>query len=127
MGLFSDIYTGKIGKKEEEIKKINADIDKYQQGIEDAKKARKYFEQTQKDMEKLVEDTTLYFNGESAPKFRMRLLDYGSFCYQRAEDMKITVKNYKKRIAKFEEDKAKFQNDINKYQSVLNVLQFLHL
>ena len=82
---------------------------------------RRYEELTgiKKDMEKLVEDTTLYFNGKSAPKFRMRLLDYGSFCYQRAEDMKITVKNYKKRIAKFEEDKAKFQNDINKYQSVL--------
>ena len=127
MGIFSDMYKGKIGKKRDEIKKIDADIEKFRKGIEDAKKARDLFEQTKKDMDQLVEDTTLYFKGSSAPKFKMRLLDYGSFCNGRADDMRKTIKNLKKRITKFEEDKGKFQDDINKYQSVLNVLQFLHI
>ena len=127
MGLFTYICSNVINSRQDEINTIDANIEKYEQGIANAKKACRYFEDANNGIVKLVEDLHLYFRGEAAAKFNTRLLRYGTECKNRADDMNKLIKNYKNRIKDFENDRADLQNKINSYQEILNTLQWLHL
>ena len=120
----SIILTVGIHSKKKELNQINADIEKYQKAIEDAKKASELFVQFISGIDELVDETSYYFKGTAAPEFRLRLLKSSSFISDRDIDMQHKVNYFQNCISNLEDRRRDCEKSIDTLRALTAVCLF---
>ena len=89
---------GIINDKSVKIHKIEEDIAKLKQAIQDIDRAKDYFRHSAEDIKTLQYEAEFIFKGRSADAFMDKLKNYRKFCKARVECLDILRNNYEKQI-----------------------------
>ena len=127
MGSISDALKDKVNSKKEAANQYIADIDKYQQGVEDLKKAKKLFEESSSTMNGLILETDGVFQGDAATQFCLKLTQYNNIIKELPLLLEIRIKSFEKRInsLKFQKGWSDFWGGF--YSGLMNTFKFFGL
>lgn len=102
MGYISDLLNEQINDRRERINQYYADIDRYNQGISDAKEAISHFESAHSEMSGLIVETGNVFKGDAAEEFLKNLNSYNRSIQEMIPIMQKRIESFKRRIKEIE-------------------------
>lgn len=105
MGFITDLLNNQIKRSNDSLNQYNADLNKYRQGIEDAKKAKKLFEESATKMDSLILETDGVFQGAAATQFCLKLSKYNKAIKKMPAIMDKRIKAFERRISELEGQK----------------------
>ena len=105
MGFITDLLNNQIKRSNDSLNQYNADLNKYRQGIEDAKKAKKLFEESATKMDSLILETDGVFQGAAATQFCLKLSNYNKAIKKMPAIMDKRIKAFERRISELEGQK----------------------
>ena len=102
MGLITNFLNDQIERSNNSINQYNADLEKYQQAISDANKAKAIFQKTASNMDRYIFETDGVFQGDAATMFAQKLTNYKLAVRGMGSVMENRVKTFEKRIKEIE-------------------------
>lgn len=127
MGSISDALKDRVNSKNEAANQYKADIDKFKQGIEDLKKARKLFEESGSTMDGLILETDGVFQGDAATQFCIKLSQYNTIIKTMPSLMDLRIKSFEKRIRSLERQKGWSEFWGGVYSGLMDTFKFFGL
>ena len=125
MGIFSDGLNSQIQSNKEKMNQYEADLEKYQQAVEDAKKAKDLFRQSASNMNKMILETDGVFQGSAATMFAGKLTIYNKSVKAMVSIMEKRIKAFEKRISEIEGQKKWCNVWTNIMSGLMSSLKFL--
>lgn len=127
MGIFSDGLSKQIDCNKAAMNQYEADLEKYQQAVEDAKKAKGLFEQSAANMDNLILETDGVFQGSAATMFANKLMTYNKSVKAMVSIMEKRIKAFEKRISEIDGQKSWCNTWTNILSGLMSTLKFLGL
>ena len=125
MKVIENGLSGLIEKNNNSINQYNADLEKYHQEVDDAKKAKKIFEQSWSNMNRYIYETAAVFEGAAAQAFTMKLIKYNDAINSMVSVMENRIKNLEKRIKEVESQRGWCEFWNNVFGGFLNILKIV--
>ena len=117
---------GMINDRCSQIHRIDEDIDRLEQGLNDIDHSISSFEKAASDMETLRNEVVFVFKGESAEAFIRKIESYLNFCLRRKQQMESLKANYQKQISDLKYQKEVAQRVLERLRDRLEKLRNCH-
>lgn len=124
MGLIGLLLNQQVKKIRDESNQYNANLEMLRRDLENAKKAKKLYEDSAEIMDDLIFETEGVFSGEAAMAFVTKLNRYNSSVRKMVPFMNKRIKACEKRISEIEEQKKSSDFWANAISDMFSLFSF---